>query len=183
MSSVSMKCFQVSILLLLVALLFTHLSFSNLHFWSNNFVYAQYPDISGIKCDQVEHFNFHYHAHLNIFINGVSYLVPGGIGIKPPECIYWLHTHDDSGIIHVESPENKSFTLGQFFDVWDKKFNNSQIFDFTANKSENKTLVVYINGTAVNEAQYREVPIVNHEDITIVYGVPPADIPSYDFSY
>jgi hypothetical protein len=131
----------------------------------------------------VEHFNFHYHAHLNIFINGLSYLVPAGIGIKPSECIYWLHTHDISGIIHVESPENKSFSLGQFFDVWGKKFNNSQIFDFTVNESENKTLLVYINGTAVNNLHYRDIPIVNHEDITILYGTPPAKIPSYEFSY
>ena len=178
-----MKHFQIIILLLLEAFLFIYLSFSTVHDWNNDVAYAQYPDISGIKCDKVEHFNFHYHAHLNIFINGLSYLVPAGIGIKPPECIYWLHTHDISGIIHIESPENKSFSLGQFFDVWGKKFNNSQIFDFTVNESQNKTLLVYINGTAVNDLNYRDIPIVNHEDITIVYGTPPAKIPSYEFSY
>jgi hypothetical protein len=69
------------------------------------------------------------------------YLVPAGIGIKPPDCIYWLHTHDISGIIHVESPDNRTFTLGQFFDIWGKKFNNSQIFDFMVDKSANKTLL------------------------------------------
>ena len=64
-----------------------------------------------------------------------------------------------------------------------KKFNNNQIFDFTVNKSENKNLLVYINGTAVNDLNYRDIPIVNHEDITIVYGTAPAKIPSYEFSY
>jgi hypothetical protein len=178
-----MKYFQIRLLLLLEAFLIIYLSFSTMHVWSNNFANAQYPDISGIKCDKVEHFNFHYHSHLNIFINGQSYLVPGGIGIKPPDCIYWLHTHDISGIIHVESPENKSFSLGQFFDIWDKKFNNSRIFDFMVDKSENKTLRVFINGTAANELQIRDIPIINHEEITIVYGNPPAEIPSYEFSY
>lgn len=178
-----MKYFQIIILLLLETILFIYLSFSTVHDWNNDVAYAQYPDISGIKCDKVEHFNFHYHAHLNIIINGLSYLVPAGIGIKPPECIYWLHTHDISGIIHIESPENKSFSLGQFFDVWGKKFNNSQIFDFKVNESENKALFVYINGTAVNDLNYRDIPIVNHEDITIVYGTPPAKIPSYEFLY
>jgi hypothetical protein len=94
-----------------------------------------------------------------------------------------LHTHDISGIIHIESPENRTFSLGQFFDIWDKKFNNSQIFDFTVDKSQNKTLTVYINGTAVTDVQYRDIPIFNHEDITIVYGKPPPKLPTYEFSY
>src|SRR5678815_5131881 len=98
-----MKYFQINILILLEAFLFIYLSFSTVHDWNNDVVYAQYPVISGIKCDKVEHFKFHYHVHLNIFINGLSYLVPAGIGLKPPECIYWLHTHYISGIIHVES--------------------------------------------------------------------------------
>ena len=93
------------------------------------------------------------------------------------------HTHDISGIIHVESPENKTFNLGQFFDIWGKKFNNSQIFDFMVDKSENNTLVVFINGTAATNLQYRNIPIVNHEDITIVYGTAPLEIPPYEFLY
>ncbi len=169
--------------LILEGLLFISLSFSLVHDWNKEVAYGQYPEINGIKCDKAEHFNFHYHAHLDIFINGFSYLVPAGIGIKPPDCIYWLHTHDISGIIHVESPENKTFTLGQFFDIWDKTFKNSQIFDFTVNKAGNKTLVVYINGTPVNDLQYRDIQIVNHEDITIVYGTPSPAIPPYQFSY
>ncbi|HEY7228567.1 MAG TPA: hypothetical protein VH481_10630 [Nitrososphaeraceae archaeon] len=176
-----MKHFQIIILVLLEAILYICLSFSAVHDWSDDVSYAQYPDISGIKCDKEEHFNFHYHAHLTIFVNGLSYLVPAGIGIRPPDCIYWLHTHDISGIIHIESPENKSFSLGQFFDIWGKKFNNTQIFDFTVN--ENKTLVVYVNGTAVKDSQYRDIRIVNHEDITIVYGIPPAEISFYEFSF
>ncbi|WNY34216.1 hypothetical protein Q9Q99_01415 [Curtobacterium flaccumfaciens] len=29
-----------------------------------------------------------------------------------------IHTHDTSGIVHVESPTKQTFTLGQFFDEW-----------------------------------------------------------------
>ena len=29
-----------------------------------------------------------------------------------------LHTHDASGIVHIESPDKRDYTLGQFFDVW-----------------------------------------------------------------
>lgn len=150
--------------------------------YSSKWVFAQYPIIDGIKCDQAEHFNFHYHAHLDIFVHGFSYLVPAGIGIRPPDCIYWLHTHDTSGIIHVESPENKTFTLGQFFDIWGKKFDNNQLFDFKVDNSTDKTLSIYVNGTAI-KGTYRDLPILNHEDITVVYGIPPPKNPPYEFLY
>src|SRR6476659_3527537 len=176
-----MKYSRIIALLTLGSFLLISVSSVSRMFNSNAF--GQYPVIDGIKCDIAEHFNFHYHAHLDIFVNGFSYLVPAGIGIKPPDCIYWLHTHDISGIIHVESPDNRSFTLGQFFDIWGKKFNNSQIFDFMVDKSANKTLAVYINGTEAANMQYRNIPIVNHEDITIIYGTPPPEIPPYEFLY
>jgi hypothetical protein len=61
---------------------------------------------------------FHIHTHLDIFINGNHYTVPSQIGIKPDDrCLYWLHTHDDNGVIHIEAPEKRDFTLGKFFDI------------------------------------------------------------------
>jgi hypothetical protein len=87
------------------------------------------PVISDISCDTMEHFKTHIHAHLDIFINGEAYPVPSNIGIIPNQCIYWLHTHDDTGVIHIESPEDRTFTLGEFFDIWGEKLSNSQIFE------------------------------------------------------
>src|SRR5919199_923190 len=88
--------------------------------------------IDGIQCNPIEHVAFHIHTHLDIFINGKSFTVPSQIGIKSDErCLYWLHTHDDTGIIHIEAPEKRDFTLGQFFDIWNEKFSNSQIFNYT----------------------------------------------------
>ena len=179
-----MKYFRIITLLTLGSFLLISVSgVSRLYNINETFALGEYQVIDGIKCDKAEHFNFHYHAHLDIFVNGFSYLVPAGIGIKPPDCIYWLHTHDISGIIHVESPDNRTFTLGQFFDIWGKDFNNTQIFDFIANKSENKNLVVYVNGTAMPDSQYRDIPITNHKEIAIVYGTPPLEIPPYEFLY
>ena len=68
-------------------------------------VSAEHPIIDGIRCERTELLDFHYHAHLSIFVNGSSYLIPAGVGIKLPDCIYWLHTHDTSGLIHIESPK------------------------------------------------------------------------------
>ena len=121
--------------------------------------------------------------HIDIFINGQRYIVPSQVGIIPERCLYWLHTHDDSGIIHVESPVAKNYTLGQFFDIWNKKFNNSQIIDNVANGNNNNTLSVYVNGQKVsNGANYRDIKLNEHDQIAIVYGKPPTSIPTkYEF--
>jgi hypothetical protein len=70
--------------------------------------------IDGIQCNPSEQLLLHVHAHLDININGQYYLVPSQVGITNA-CYFWLHTHDVSGIIHIESPVNRDFTLVQFF--------------------------------------------------------------------
>ena len=123
--------------------------------------------IDGIQCNAVEH----------IFINGQPYTVPSQVGIVPSKCIYWLHTHDDSGIIHIESPVTRNFTLGQFFDIWKKKLSNTQIFDNTVNGTN--AMSVYVNGNKINgDASYRNINLNEHDEIAIVFGKPPAKIPS-----
>jgi hypothetical protein len=145
------------------------------------------PVINGISCDSMEHFNFHIHAHLDIFIDGSPYAVPSEIGIVSNQCIYWMHTHDDSGIIHIESPTKRTFTLGEFFDIWGKTFDNNRLFDNFVeeggNNSNNSSLSVYLNGNRVNNAtDYREIMIKSHDEIAIVYGIAPDAIPrSYEF--
>ncbi len=65
----------------------------------------------------------HIHQHLDIFVNGKPVTVPAGIGINmDARFISQLHTHDMSGVIHVESDQVRDFTLGQFFDVWGVRF-------------------------------------------------------------
>ncbi|MDQ3975193.1 MAG: hypothetical protein M3264_01575 [Thermoproteota archaeon] len=127
----------------------------------------------------MEHFKMHIHAHLDIFINGETYPVPSNIGIIPNQCIYWMHTHDDTGVIHIESPEDRNFTIGEFFDIWGQTFDNSQIFDNIAGENINNALNVYVNGKKVNAGtDFRQIPINAHDKITIVYGMPPDPIPS-----
>ena len=143
--------------------------------------------VDGVQCNSFEQLLFHIHAHLDIIINGHYFPVPAQIGITNT-CFFWLHTHDVSGIIHIESPVNRNFTLGQFFDIWNKKFsndqvrfNNTQIFNYLA--TANSPLNVYVNGTKVpNGVNYRDTKLHAHDEIAIVYGTPPASIPSnYDF--
>jgi len=37
-------------------------------------------------------------------------------------CAEPLHTHDDSGQIHVESDTNRLYSVGDFFLIWGKSF-------------------------------------------------------------
>src|SRR5690349_19083430 len=61
----------------------------------------------------------HIHLRMAVLVNGKFFPLPAGIGIdRSGKFITELHTHDDSGIIHVEAPAPHKFTLGQFFDVW-----------------------------------------------------------------
>src|SRR5215213_1575543 len=86
-------------------------------------------EAAGLVLDDHESLDVHYHAHLDVFVNGAPVAVPPGLGINVgpngtmPEHgargIAPLHTHDTSGILHVEAPQATDFTLGQVFELWD----------------------------------------------------------------
>jgi len=138
--------------------------------------------IDGVQCSSFEQLVFHIHSHLDIFINGKPFTIPAQIGIIPGKCFYWLHTHDESGVIHIESPVNRNYTVGQFFDIWNQKLNNTQVLDNAANSKN--PLSAYINGVKVpTGVNYRDIKLGAHDEIAIVYGSPPFSIPSkYNFA-
>lgn len=62
----------------------------------------------------------HIHPHLVIKMGGKDVNIPANIGIING-CESEIHTHDTTGIIHVESPRgDQAFTLNQFFVVWNR---------------------------------------------------------------
>ena len=135
--------------------------------------------LQGVECDPLEGTTYHIHAHLDVFVDGKSVTVPAGIGIKPNECLYWLHTHDTSGVIHIESPQQKTFVLGQFVQVWDITPGISQSFENTVRDAKN--IHVFVNGTEIKD-DYKNIPLNAHDEIVIVSGVTPPQIPSsYEF--
>jgi hypothetical protein len=67
----------------------------------------------------------HIHQHLDLYVAGKRVTIPADIGIvQTASGVLFspIHTHDTSGIIHVESPTVRPFTLGEFFDVWGVRF-------------------------------------------------------------
>ena len=136
--------------------------------------------VDGIKCEPSEKVAFHIHAHLAIFVGGNQRQVPFGIGIGPPwrgqnfsagpfvtqgKCFAWLHTHTADGIIHEEAPTKRSFTLGQFFDLWGQKLSATQ-----AGPAHGK--VTALVGGKVWSGDPRAIPLADHALIQLVVGTP-----------
>jgi hypothetical protein len=115
----------------------------------------------------------HYHAHLDIFVNGKHIVVPALIGINAGAgYLTQLHTHDTRGVIHIESQQaGVSFNLGQFFAEW-AVFLNSRCVGAYCNG-----LKWYVNGKQQTGDPQRYVP-KSHDEIAIVVGKPPKKIPS-----
>ena len=136
--------------------------------------------IQGVHCDPTEGIEFHVHAHLDVMVDGKSVTVPAGIGIIPNECLYWLHTHNTSGVIHIESPQQMTFTLGQFIQVWDNTPNISPNFEQLINGDKN--FKVFVNGFEYKDG-YDKIPLTAHDEIVIVSGSVPPSLPqSYEFN-
>jgi hypothetical protein len=145
--------------------------------------YAALPDRLkplGMHALSAEALNYHVHQHLNIFVNGKRVTVPQSIGIDDGAFITEIHTHDPSGIIHVESAKKQPYTLGQFFGVWGVRFSKTCIGGYCA--SAGKPLRVYLDGKLYS-GNPNDLILQNHQVISVVYGKPPKKIPStYNFA-
>jgi hypothetical protein len=126
----------------------------------------------------------HEHANVQIFIHGQQQSIPVNVGIDEADgAIESLHTHDDSGTVHIESETATQFTLGEFFGVWGVRLTPSCIGGY-CNDGENR-IRVYVDGEEVS-GDPRDVPLDDQTVIVITYGTQqeePAPIPStFDFS-
>jgi len=135
--------------------------------------------VDGISCQTSEQTLFHIHAHLTIFVNGAARQVPAAIGIPGAQatqsaqgpfiqsgtCFYWLHTHAADGIIHIESPVQRTYTLGNFFDIWGQPLGPDQL------GPESGHVVAIYNGQ-VFQGNPRDVPLNAHAQISLQVGTP-----------
>jgi hypothetical protein len=126
----------------------------------------------------------HIHQHLDVYASGKKVTIPAQIGIDAGEAfISDLHTHDPRGIMHVESPTQRSFTLGQFFAVWGVPLSASCIGSLC--EQGDRKLRVWVNGDEV-KADPTRIVLAEHQEIAIAYGtnaqVPDPVPDSYDFA-
>jgi len=136
--------------------------------------------IDGVQCQTDEQTVTHVHTHLTIFVNGKAKIIPYGIGIpgfeavETPDgpfvetgsCFYWLHTHAEDGIIHIESPSlTTKFTLSQFFDEWGQPLSSTQV-----GPAKGK-VTVFFNGRLYT-GNPGSLPLGDHYEIQLDVGTP-----------
>jgi hypothetical protein len=135
--------------------------------------------VDGIGCQTSEQTIFHIHAHLTIFVNGKPRQVPAGIGIPGAiatstasgsfitsgNCFYWLHAHAADGVIHIESPVQRTYNLGDFFDEWGQPLGPGQV-------GPAKGHVTAIYNGEVYKGNPRDIPLEAHAQIQLEVGKP-----------
>lgn len=126
--------------------------------------------VGGISCDAQEGQRIHIHQHLVIVDHGKPMDIPARIGIPAGKrCIYWLHTHTPDGMLHIEAPLDRSFTLGDFFTVWGQPLSPTSAASARAGTHEK--VKVWVNGKAYTKNP-RTIPLLAHADIVIQVGAP-----------
>ena len=110
---------------------------------------------------------FHIHAALHIYKEGILVPVPADIGIETAKNVETsLHTHDATGVIHMETVKPYKFTLGDFFKVWGVELGPEQVGGLKGLGGDR--LHFYVNGhTFTNPAAY---VMHNGDNIAIGYG-------------
>jgi hypothetical protein len=135
--------------------------------------------VDGIGCLSQEQVLFHIHAHLTVFVHGAARSIPYGIGITRPHvqdspagafvdggaCFYFLHTHAADGIIHIESPVRRTYTLGDFFDIWGQQLSRRRV-----GPAAGPVTAFYDGRLYVGNP--RDIPLHRHAQIQLDVGRP-----------
>ena len=118
----------------------------------------------------------HFHVHADIFVNGKKVKIPALVGINPGAgYLTELHTHDNTGVIHIEAQKSRDFTLGQFFAEWAVYLDSHDLGGYSG-------LKWYLDGKLQTEDPQTLV-FKPHQELAFVVGKPPAKIPaSYAFA-
>jgi hypothetical protein len=154
--------------------------------WStgNTSTGGQGGTVAGLDCVVNLPQTFHIHSHLSILLNGEALAVPGQVGIvdtsPTTECWYPVHTHNRSGMIHVEGASSGTFTLGQLFQIWGQPLSSTDVAGLTG-----MPVVVYVtdNGTTTqNTGDWSAIELTSHRLITIQVGTAITEIPNFTWA-
>jgi hypothetical protein len=164
------------------------------------------PSVKGssatIPCDNLEHTQVHYHTAIQIVdAQGTLHPIPGGVGIvgdeTSPTCFYWLHVHSaNKDVIHIESPSQDVFTLGDFFKIWNawstfsggppERLDTTHVSTLTVDTGQQMVVYIDLNdgkGPQVYNGDPATIPLKSHETVTIeIVSGKPATPPSFDWN-
>jgi hypothetical protein len=112
----------------------------------------------------------HIHSLLDIYVHGQKTPVPANIGIERGglgQVLSPLHTHDATGIVHIESARPQKFDLGQFFDVWGVRLSSSCLGGYCAGGQDR--LQAFVDGKPWTQP-IKDIPLEDHEVIVVAFG-------------
>lgn len=126
---------------------------------------------AGLKAEPMEGAAEHYHAHLDIYVNGKPVPVAADVGIDPAsQTLTDLHTHDTTGVLHIEShTKGTRYTLGQFFTEWGVKLTRDQIGALRTGGG--RAFAAYVGGRPF-PGDPAAIVLAPHQEIALVYGPP-----------
>jgi hypothetical protein len=139
--------------------------------------------VDGVACGEMEYSTLHIHSHVAIFYNGKQMQVPQFVGFAPNlagGCLYWIHTHDASGIIHIEAPDINPaqgapynyFALGMLFDIWGQPLTSDNVAGFKG------PVTAFVNGMKY-DGDPRAIPLRAHQQVVLEVGTPVVPPPNY----
>lgn len=155
--------------------------------------------IDNVACAPTMSNKYHVHVFVGVYVNGVHFAWPDTVGMYKPsaeptdgftisaQCYYDIHTHDASGIIHVESPDPNHvsikgtiFNVKQLFDEWGITVDGTRFGRFSGTVRVITSGQVYRGGPGngvVYRSSYRRwsgdpnaVPLYSHEVIFFEVG-------------
>lgn len=148
----------------------------------NGALSAAYVKAAGFPYSH-EMLTVHYHAHLDVILDGKATPVPAYIGWiakgRTATALAPLHTHLPDGIIHIENSVPATFLLGQFFIEWGVRLSPTCIGGYCAGNGN--SLAVYVNGKPY-AGDPNGIVLTKHEQIAIEWG-PTGKLPKPRSSY
>lgn len=137
--------------------------------------------VGGLECFRNVPNEYHVHTHVAIFLNGDHLALPQDIGIvrlsaEEGRCFYSLHTHDATGLVHVEATGPGTFTLGQLFEIWGQPLSTTNVGGITGLAVE---VFVTDDGVVTKvEDNWANIELQSHRGITIQIGTPITEVPN-----
>lgn len=107
---------------------------------------------------------YHHHVQLHIYNSGLLIPVASHVGLGSTSS--GLHTHDATGVIHIETSKPFRATLGDFFTIWGVPFGTEQVGDLHA--SGDKKVFTYVNGKQVADPIH--YALKEGDNIVVAYG-------------
>jgi hypothetical protein len=135
--------------------------------------------VDGIQCEPLAQQAYTSYAHLQVYVDGHTRALPGGIGIvdeKPVEtqhglfysaltCMYWVHTRASDGLVEVQSPVSRHFTLGDLFAVWHQPLSRTRV------AGSHGRVTATVNGKRWH-GNPTSIPLTEHAAIQLAVGRP-----------